>query len=318
VLEEDTVPTNGDLYVVNREPTPVDGGPVLLHAFAGFLDAGGASRIAVEHILEACESEVIVSFDADSTLDYRARRPRLIFQRDHFESADVPQISIHEVRDLQGRPFLLLEGPEPDYRWGAFIDSTIELVERFDVRLSVGLAGIPWAAPHTRALTATLHGTEPDLVEGFTPWVDRIEVPGNIAGMLELRLGENGHRAMGIVAHVPHYLSNLDFPRSAQDLIRRVSLATGLSLPIESLDGRAAEVDASIDEQVRGSEDVQKLVAALEEQYDSLAAAGIGTEAPSGDVAPQAIPTGDELAAMFEAFLADETERSTGDDPPKS
>jgi hypothetical protein len=56
-----------------------------------------------------------------------------------------------------------------------------------------------------------------------------MEVPGSLANYLELQLGREGHRAIGFAAHVPHYLANLNHPRSALTLLSEIATTTGLS-----------------------------------------------------------------------------------------
>jgi hypothetical protein len=66
------------------------GRPVLIQALDGFIDAGGAKRIAREHLLATYESQVVATFDVDQLLDYRARRPAMLFVEDHWASYDDP------------------------------------------------------------------------------------------------------------------------------------------------------------------------------------------------------------------------------------
>jgi hypothetical protein len=73
--------------------------PVLVHALSGFLDAGGARALAVGHLLAAHESRTVAEFDVDALYDYRARRPRLVFDTDHYASIDYPELLLSEVRD---------------------------------------------------------------------------------------------------------------------------------------------------------------------------------------------------------------------------
>ena len=49
--------------------------PVLVHALTGFVDAGSAVQLAVDHLLETLDGTVVARFDVDQLLDYRSRRP---------------------------------------------------------------------------------------------------------------------------------------------------------------------------------------------------------------------------------------------------
>ncbi len=284
--------------------------PILVHSFWGFLDAGGAGRLAVRHLLDTLDNRVIARFDLDSVLDYRARRPRMVFDADHYAEVDMPELLLHEVRDVTGAAFLVLAGPEPDFRWDAFTSAVIELVDKLDVELVVGLAAVPWPAPHTRPIALTAHGTSRGLIEGHLPWVGTMEVPGSVNGLLELRLGKAGKDAMGFAAHVPHYLSQLDHPRAAVALLEAVSAQTGLVFSLDGLREAAERVDAEVAAQVGQSEENLSQVQALEAQYDALVESRTGA---SPGVPEGPLPSADEIAAQVEQFLAD-LDRGNGDE----
>jgi predicted ATP-grasp superfamily ATP-dependent carboligase len=276
--------------------------PVLVHALPGFVDAGSAARIAAEHLLAGLDHEVIARFDVDQLVDYRGRRPMMVFAEDHYADYDAPELALYRVYDSLGTSFLLLTGPEPDLQWERFVAAVTQLIDHFDVRLSVGMLAIPMAVPHTRPLGVTVHATDPDLVTGTNPWRNHVQVPANVGALLELRLGETGHEAMGFAAHVPHYLAQTAFPAAAQTLLEEITKATGLVLPTGDLAQAAHELRSAIDEQINGSEEVGGVVKALERQYDAYA----GSETRGSLLAAEAtdLPSGDEIGAEFEKFLA--------------
>ena len=180
-----------ELYVLEPDLPPMDR-PVLVHALTGFIDAGSAGQLLRDHLLETLEHRLVATFDVDQLLDYRSRRPLMVFDADHWESYDEPSLELHAVTDSEGATFLLLEGAEPDVSWERFIVAVRHLVERLDVRLTIGVHGIPMGVPHTRPTAVTAHGTRPELTEGREPWVGRIQVPGSMINLLELRLGQTG------------------------------------------------------------------------------------------------------------------------------
>ena len=71
-----------DLFEVEASP-PALQRPVLIEALDGFIDAGSAKRLAVGQLLADPGARVVVRFDVDQLFDYRARRPAMIFSRDH-------------------------------------------------------------------------------------------------------------------------------------------------------------------------------------------------------------------------------------------
>ncbi|HVE74313.1 MAG TPA: PAC2 family protein [Mycobacteriales bacterium] len=301
-----------ELVTFVSEPADLDA-PVLLVSLTGFIDAGGGGRLVKEHLLTSFENSLVATFDVDQVFDYRARRPSMLFIQDHWESYDDPGLALHAIRDTAGTGFLLLEGAEPDVQWERFISAVTSLVERFGVRLTVGVHGIPMAVPHTRPVGITAHGTRPELTSGHQAWIDTVQVPGSAQNLLELRLGQAGHDAVGFAAHVPHYVADATFPAGAIALLEAVSAATGLQLAAALLADADRDTRAALDQQVAASEEIGSVVTTLESQYDAFVAArDRGLLAPEG----QPLPTGDELGAELERFLAEEARRNDGRESP--
>lgn len=291
------------LYEILTDDVDLDA-PVLVHALSGFLDAGAARQIAVNHLLATHEHRTVGAFDIDPLYDYRARRPRMVFDTDHYASIDYPELLVSEVRDARGTGFLLLHGPEPDFAWRTFSAAVVQIVERFGVRRSIAMNAIPWPAPHTRPVGVTAHGTDPSLVSGRSTFVGAIEVPGHLAGALEIALGEAGHEAMGFAVHVPHYLTQVEYPRAALALLEEVAAAGGLSFDLGMLSLSSDASDRDIDTQVSGSPDNVEAVHALEAQYDAVLR-GAESSLPLTELRDEPLPTGDEIAAQLEQFLRD-------------
>ncbi|MFI7606124.1 proteasome assembly chaperone family protein [Micromonospora sp. NPDC049366] len=293
-----------ELYELTDD-LPDLGQPVLIQALTGFVDAGHASRLAREQLFSSLESRPIATFDVDQVFDYRSRRPVMTFMEDHWESYDAPKLELHLLHDDDETPFLLLTGPEPDLQWERFVAAVAGLAARLDVRVTVGLNSIPMAVPHTRPTGVTAHATRRELISGYEPWLQRVQVPGGVGHLLEYRLGEQGRDAIGFAAHVPHYVAQAEYPAAAEVLLASISRSTGLLLPRDGLRSAAEVVRVEIDRQVAQTEDAAALVQALEEQYDAFAR-GQGEKSL---LAPESgpLPTAEELGAELERFLAEQT-----------
>ena len=299
-----------ELYQL-ADDVPELGRPVLIQALTGFVDAGAAGRLAREHLLTTLESRVVATFDIDALLDYRSRRPVMMFVEDHWESYEEPSLALHVLYDGSNTPFLLLAGPEPDLHWERFTTAVTQLIEALSVRLTVGFNAIPMAVPHTRPTGVTAHATRKELIAGYEPWLRRVQVPGAAGHLLEFRLGQGGRDAMGFAVHVPHYLAQSEYPAAAERLLTAVSKATGLLLPTEELRVAADLARAEIDKQIGQADEAASVVRSLEEQYDAFVRGQTGVSLLAEQTGP--LPTADELGAELERFLAEQT-RPT--DPP--
>ncbi len=279
----------------------------------GFLDAGNAAAIAARHLIDATPlrgdqarsdqgGTVVATFDVDRLHDYRARRPPMSFVRDHYEAYEAPRLVVRLLRDTGLTPYLLLHGPEPDTRWEGFAAAVREVVDRFGVTRVVGMGSVPMAVPHTRPIAITHHANDPDLLTGESRWRGELRIPSSAQALLEIRLGEWGVPALGFVAHIPHYLAQLDYPRASAALLEQVELAGRLTVDLTDLQELADDREGEISRYLAANEEVADVVGALERQYDAFERAeDEGTSLLAPD---QPLPTGDEIGQQFEQFLA--------------
>lgn len=291
-----------ELYRFETDADPQDlQASVMVVALGGFVDAGHTQRLLTDHLLTTSESSVVASFDTDQLLDYRGRRPGMVFDTNRWVSYDDPCLALHRMIDRDGTPYLLLAGPEPDYQWERVAEAIRGLVVQLGVNLVVTAHGIPMGVPHTRPIGVTAHATDPRLIpEQINPF-GRVQVPGSLLALLELRLGESGHDALGFAVHVPQYLVQTEFADGAVTALNAITAATGLNLPIDDLVAAAGLNRAEIAQEVAGSDEVAQVVAALERQYDTFIE---GLQKPSllaTDVSE--LPSADEIGAEFEQFL---------------
>jgi predicted ATP-grasp superfamily ATP-dependent carboligase len=294
------------VHIVDDVPEldALEQGPVLIHSLDGFLDAGNAAGLATEHLLGQSSGRVVASFDIDAFYDYRARRPPMTFAENRYEDYEPPRLVVRLNHDSLGTPYLLMHGPEPDTHWEAFALAVRSVLEQFRVRLTVSMGAVPMAVPHTRPVMLTNHATVPDLLLTENVWKGKIRVPASAQALLELRLGEWGHAAMGFVAHIPHYVAQFDYPSAAATMLESVEVVTGLEWELDELERAGEAKMAEIAGQIEDSAEVREVVLGLEQQYDAFARAESDSDSLPLAEEGQELPTGEELGAEFERFLA--------------
>lgn len=274
----------------------------LVCVLTGFLDAGKAAELAAGHLAELSDGLVVATFDVDSLHDYRARRPPVAFVRDHYADYEAPRLVVRSLRDTGGTPFLLLQGPEPDIRWEAFVRAVREVVEHFGVSRVVSLGAVPMAVPHTRPIAITPHANRPELVSGQSMWQGELRVPASAQSLMEIRLGEWGLDSLGFVAHIPHYLAQMEYPQAAVALLEQLEIGGRLTIDLTALREAAEITETEIDRYLASHDEVGQVVRGLEQQYDSFRSA---EESGSSLLAQdQPLPTGEEIGNAFQQFLA--------------
>lgn len=284
----------------------------LLVAFDGFLDAGHTQRLLVRHLLGTLEHSVVATFEVDELLDYRGRRPVMTFDRDRWTSYADPALVLYRLIDDRGVPFLLLSGPEPDYQWERMVAAIRQLMKLFGVKLTMNVQGVPMAVPHTRPVGMSIHATHDDLRGKKEPVFGLVQVPGSLAALLELRLGESGERAVGWAAHVPHYLAQADFPAASVAVLEAITQLTGLVISDVALVMSMAENMKALEGEIAQADEAAEVVGALEKQYDAFIAGRQRRALLAGDESE--LPTAEELGKEFERFLRGQPEPDSDDD----
>lgn len=288
------------------DDSPVLHGLDLLVVFSGYLDAGNVSTQLENVLLERLAHQRIATFDTDQLLDYRARRPHLRFDGQHFSDYETPELELHLLKDQMQRPFLMLSGPEPDYQWDRFVAAVMILVDQLDVNLVTFVDAVPLPVPHTRPLGVTTHGTAQELLEGLATWAPKGRIAAGAAQLLELRAAEAGRRVSGYTLHVPHYLADATYPQAAVAALEYVGAAMGLMLPTEELRESGREVEQQIAAQVQNRPEIAAMLKHLENRFDEHAQEH---QTRSLLLAPnEEMPDANEIGSAVESYLSEQVQ----------
>ena len=284
------------------------GGLSMVVALQGYADAGHGVQQAGQHLLQALNHSPVANFNVDELIDYRSRRPGVTIDSGQVVDREDLSITLHRVEDTDGRPFLLLTGPEPDLRWEAFSKAVAELATHTNVERTITLYAAPMTVPHTRPLVVSAHSSDQSRTEEMRAWTSRMIIPGAAALDIELLLSRRGLTTVGLTAHVPHYIAASDYPEATYGLLHTVEKVAELSLPLRALQADMDKVRQQLAEQVDDSAEIASVVGALERQYDEEMAR-IRRKTENALLAPgEEIPSGDEISAEFERFLAEAAE----------
>lgn len=277
---------------------PVLERPVMVVCLEGWVDAGVAASTAVAHLLKTMPNELVATFDADSLIDFRARRPTLQIVNGVDQELRWPEIRLQACTNRTGRTVLVLSGPEPDMRWHQFCDEVVGLARRLEVELVVGLGAFPAPVPHTRPVRIIGTSTSAELAGSVGVMPSGIEVPSGVQGALEVSFGNASIPAVGIWARVPHYLAAMPYPAASAALLDGLARLADIEIDTSALQAAAASTRDQIAQLIAASEEHTALVRQLEEQHDS--------ELPPQSAEMGDIPSGDEIAAELERFLRGE------------
>lgn len=280
-----------------HEPLPVLQAPVLVVMLSGWIDASGAAAAAMSAAQEEWSVRPLATFDGDTFIDYRARRPTMELREGVNTRLVWADIELEVGSDGAGHDVLTLSGPEPDSQWRHFAEVVASLCADLGVSRMVALGAYPFAAPHTREPRLSSSSPSADVVAGVAYLKNSVDVPAGMGAVLEHAFTEKGIPALGIWAQVPHYVSAMSYPAASLALLTGLHEVAGLVIDAAAIRQETIIQRQRLDQLVAGNDEHQAMVAQLEELYDSQQSGLIGTAG---------IPTGDELAAEFERFLRDQ------------
>jgi hypothetical protein len=270
-----------------RDELPTLRAPVLIGAFDGWIDAGGAASAAATIL--AGDAQELAAGDSDALFDYRSRRPVLDVVDGTLSELDWPALTI--VRRAEGaRDLLVLHGPEPDFRWKELAEQVMEAAVRLGVVQWVSLGAIPAAMPHTRPVhvfgTASQTGLLHDDVEQGPQGL--LRVPAACLSVIEMAVAGAGIPTVGFYAQVPHYVGG-SFAAATIALLEQTGRHLGVDLPLGDLPNEALAQRQRLDTAVGGDDDARQYL----ERLESIAG-------------EEHVPSGDELASEIERFLQGE------------
>jgi hypothetical protein len=279
--------------------------PVLVIGLEGWVDAGYAAGAAVAHLLEARETTLVATFDADVLVDHRSRRPVMHLVEGVNTGLTWPSIELRHTRDLDDRDMLVLTGTEPDVRWRAFTTEVVDLAVRLGVRLAVGLGAYPAPVPHNRPVRLATTATDAVLAARAGEVHATLDVPAGVGAAIEERCSAIDLPAVGLWAQVPHYVAGMPYPEASATLLEGLARVAGLRLDAGGLHESARVHRERLDDLVAANTEHTRMVQTLETAYDAERA-----DQGSGAFTPAA---GEELAAEVERFLRD---LESGDEGP--
>lgn len=293
------------MSLYERHGSPMLDRPVLVVVLEGWVDAGLGADGAVTALLAGGPTQLLATFDGDTLIDQRARRPVVHLVDGINQGLTWPVIQMRAGSDAAGADVAFLIGPEPDFHWPAFTADVVELTRSIGARMVVGLGAFPAPVPHTRPvrLAASAPPTSADLVEAVGTVPGSLDVPSGIWNVLELGFGDAGIPTVGLWARVPHYVSGMPFPTASAALVDGLAQVSGLSFEAVALHAAGDAAIRQVDALIARSDEHTAMVGKLEASVD---------EAEGNPLAVGSLPTGDELADELQRYLRG---RPGGEDP---
>lgn len=265
------------------------GRAVLLAAFEGWNDAGGAATAAIEHLQDVWGAVEVARLDPEEYHDFQVNRPQVTVDEDGKRTIEWPTTTVWAATlPTSGRTVVLVRGIEPSMRWRSYCRELLRHADEHDVETVVTLGALLADVPHTRPipLTATSESVGLQAVLDVEP--TQYEGPTGIVGVLQHAAAEHGCASVSLWAAVPHYVGQPPSPKATLAILSRVEDLLSEPVPLGDLPEDAVAWQTGVDELASEDPEIAEYVRQLEEAKDTA-------ELPEA--------SGEAIAREFERYL---------------
>ena len=274
--------------------------PILLLAFSGWNDAGGAATFAAKFLVQRLAAHKFASLDPETFYNFTEQRPQvrrrkgereILWPANEFSYAKDPGL----VQDV-----IVGLGVEPHLRWRTYVDAILHIVQECKVELVVTLGALLADVPYSRPIRLTGTASDPVLAQRLHLAVSKYEGPTGIVGVLHDTCRRRGLPAISIWANVPHYIAASPNVKAALALVRRVFTLLDFSSDLNDLERAADDFDKRVAKVLASDPKIAEYVRRLEERVEE-------DEEDEEEIgSTDALPSGEELVQELEQFLREQ------------
>jgi predicted ATP-grasp superfamily ATP-dependent carboligase len=269
--------------------------PILVAAFQGWTDAGGAASSAANYLAERWNARQFAHVDPDEFYDFTALRPQVRLTRERSREIVWPENRFLAASAPGSHDVVLMIGIEPHLRWGAFCDCVTTVAKTVGAQAVFTLGAMLTDVVHTRATPVRGSTGDPRLTDRFGLTRPQYEGPTGIVGVLQDACAKVDIPVGSLMAQVPHYVPSTPSPKATLALVERVCDLLETHVPTSSLRLASEAYEREVSEMVAADDEIARYVHHLEFQSG-------GDGAPSLDD----LPSGEALALELERFLREQ------------
>src|SRR5215470_7531446 len=225
---------------IEEMPTLTD--PVLIVAFAGWNDAGGAATHAAQFLVNRMQARRFASLDPEEFYNFSELRPQVRLRDGLYREVTWPANEFHYSRSATPQRSLVIGiGIEPHLKWKTYAEAVLDLARQSGVNLVITLGALLADVAYSRPVRVAGFSSDLALSSQLQLTPSRYEGPTGIVGVLNDACRRAGLASLSFWANVPHYISAAPNPKAALALIGR--LESFLHFTIDTTELRAAAAD---------------------------------------------------------------------------
>ena len=269
--------------------------PIVVAAFRGWTDAGGAASGAAAYLAEQWNARQFATVDPEEFYDFTALRPQVRLTADRSREIVWPENRFLAASSGGSGDVVFLIGIEPHLRWRAYCECVTTVAKTVGAQAVFTLGAMLTDVVHTRASPVRGSTADPRLVDRFGLTRPQYEGPTGIVGVLQDACAKADIPVGSLMAQVPHYVPSTPSPKATLALVERVCELLETRVGTSPLQLASAAYEREVSEVVAADDEIARYVQQLEWQADGDAATGLGD-----------LPSREALAQELERFLREQ------------
>jgi proteasome assembly chaperone (PAC2) family protein len=272
--------------------------PMMIAAFDGWTDAGGAATAAAAYLSNRWAAQQFADIDAEDFYDFTQRRPQVRLGEDRSREIVWPANRFLSASTPDAHDVVIMIGTEPHLRWRAFCDCVTSVATELHVQAVFTLGSMLGEVPHTRPAPVRVSTADAELAGRLGLRRPQYQGPTGIVGVLQDAFARVQVPVGSIMAQVPHYIPATPSPKATLAIVERVCALLPTEVSAPDLREATTTYERQVTEAVAADDEVSGYVRELEKRTDRA------EDLPDmGD-----LPSGEIIAAQLEQFLREQDE----------
>jgi proteasome assembly chaperone (PAC2) family protein len=270
------------MMTIEEIPTLTD--PVLIVAFAGWNDAGGAATHAAQFLVQRLQARRFAGLDPEEFYNFTELRPQVRLRDGLYREIIWPANDFfYSSASLLPRGLVFGIGIEPHLKWKTYSAAILDMAKQCGVKMVLTLGALLADVAYTRPVRVAGFASDPALAAQLQLTSSRYEGPTGIVGVFNDACRRAGITSASFWANVPHYISAAPNPKAALALIGRVESFLHFTIDTTDLRTQAMAFDAKVAQALAENPNMAAYVRQLEER-DQQEESSLAVEpAPKGN-----------------------------------
>ena len=273
-----------------NEPVPELKKPRLAMALSPWIDVGAVGTATLGFLEQAWSAQPLAQLTRPGDFfDFTRYRPTLR-RVDGVREIDLPNTYLRHAKDPSGADWIFMHGLEPHNRAEDYLESIMDVTERFGVAENTLIGSFYGPMPHTRPPLAYGEASDEAALQklrNFGAQSSAHEGPTTVLALATAQAYARGIETTRIILQLPAYAQLEQDYRGLQTMLELMSGFYGLSLDLSKVAEEATRQTAMINEAVEADTRLQRWVQEMETAYDAALSAPESTGEPPPQLSPE-------------------------------